>query len=125
MASFPTSGGTLAQQHFRIDLVDDGLQQSLLVAEIVIEGAARQPGSRGEIVHRRGRIAFGREGLAAGRDELGPGVLDHLRARSRNHHHLRNQHTSRMLVDIRDVCYLYKHTGRISLPPRSVKYANP
>ena len=79
------------RQHFCVDLVDHGLQQALLVAEVVVERAARQAGFGGQIVHRRRRIAFGRESLPGGLDELGPGLLHHLRASPRDHHHLQQK----------------------------------
>ena len=86
------------RHHFRVDLVDHGLQQALLVAEIVVERAARQPGLGGQIVHRRRRIAFGRKRLSGGPDELGPGFLHHLRPPLCDHRQL-------LQIDIRRVCY--------------------
>ncbi len=88
--------------HLGVDLGDDGLKQSLLVAEMVIERAARQPGRGGEIVHRRFRIADRAESMAGRRDQLGARLGDHLLAWFV--HLWPYSHTSRILFDIRSVC---------------------
>jgi hypothetical protein len=53
-----------ACSHLAIDLGNDGSQQSLLIAEAVIEGAAGETDLRGEIVHPRGGKTRCRERLS-------------------------------------------------------------
>jgi hypothetical protein len=65
-----------------VDLADDGFEEALLAAEVVVERAARHPGLGAERVHRRGGVAFGAEGGAGGGDEFRGGAGGHLSARA-------------------------------------------
>lgn len=91
-----------ALRHFRIDFPDHRLQQSLFVAEMVVERTARQARFCGEIIHRGLRIADGAKGLARCRHELGARFCDHFRARLLDH---KNSclHTRRIYFYIRRV----------------------
>ncbi len=70
----PLANQTQALGHLAVDLRDDGPEQALLVAEVVVERAAREADRGGELVHRRSRIALFREDPARGGDELVPGL---------------------------------------------------
>ena len=59
-----------ARGHLAIDLGDDSSQQSLLVAEAMVEGATGEADLRGEIVHRRGGETRCGESLSRCPDQL-------------------------------------------------------
>ena len=97
-------------RHLGVDFLDDRLQQALLVAEMVVERAARQARRRREIIHRGFRIADGAEGMTRGGDQLGARFGDHFRARL--------DHLIMGTPAFTYVAYLFLHTLRILIDIR-------
>ena len=85
----PVPHGAQPRHHLGVELLDHGLQQALLAAEVVVKRAAGQARFRGQVVHRCRRVALLSERPSGGPDELGPGLLHHLRPSPRDHRHLR------------------------------------
>ncbi|MNV48907.1 hypothetical protein D3C71_1408370 [compost metagenome] len=91
-----------ARVHGGVQLRHQGLQQALLVAEVVIQRATGEPCLRGQIVHRGVRIALRGEHCMRGGQQGGAGLF-HLGTGTAGHR-LSSLHTVRMIIYIRPVC---------------------
>lgn len=63
-----------------LELFEDGLEQVLLIAEMVIEGPLGNPRSANDFLDRRGRVASSAEELAGGAEKRRSGGLGLLRS---------------------------------------------
>ena len=64
-----------------LDFLVDGDEEGLLVAEVVLQGAARHAGQRDDLLPAGSGVPLGREELTGRADEGGPGRLRSLRLR--------------------------------------------